>query len=241
MFLNMNQKTMRLFLCLCGILSLLTACQPAVQGESLPSSGISQGISEETFQPAPSRLPSPTGEETTPELFLASRTEEELLLFVDAAWAAVGGPGMERSFASPADISSEGLLSFFFRITDEQAFYREETEAGKVSQRYYCIPLEAVTSQLDRYFDEYTFCLEDTNWAEEYDRDKQQFISRSFIGWGDSVVWKIDTVRGEEKNIFIAANQLDPTDPEKLLATGTLQLFFNNQEIRFLSFHYQPC
>ena len=110
-----------------------------------------------------------------------------------------------------------------------------------MSQRYYCIPLEAVTSQLDRYFDEYTFCLEDTNWAEEYDRDKQQFISRSFIGWGDSVVWKIDTVRGEEKNIFIAANQLDPTDPEKRLATGTLQLFFDNQEIRFLSFHYQPC
>ncbi len=50
-----------------------------------------------------------------------------------------------------------------------------------------------------------------------------------------------EKMRQEEKNIFIAANQLDPTDPEKLLATGTLQLFFDNQEIRFLSFHYQPC
>lgn len=239
----MNKKTVILFLFLCGVISLCTACQTAGQGavSSAPvvSSGISQAVTEKISGGSLSLLPSPGPGETTPELFLAARTEEELLQFIDAAYSAVGGSGKKGGFASPAEIDSEGLLSFFFRTTDDRAFYREETGDDGEEKRYYLIPLEAVTEQLDRYFDGYHFHIEDTAWAEDLDADKKQFISRSFVGWGDSVVWKMDTAAAEGDHIFITANQVDPEDPERVLTTGTVRLSLQENGIRFLSFQYQ--
>ena len=60
----------------------------------------------------------------TSEDFLAERSPEELLRYVDAAYAAVGNrrDGEKTSFDSPSELSSEDLLHFFFRSMEGWPF-----------------------------------------------------------------------------------------------------------------------
>ncbi len=243
----MYKRTAAAFLATWGAVLLLAACRAAQEPPpapqlppSSPAAGPSQSAPEPVPEEEPAWLPSPGPGETTPELFLAARTEEELLRFIDAGWSAVGGPGMERGFASPADIGSEGLMSFFFRTADSLPFYREDIGEDGEERRYCLIPLEAVTRHLDRYFDGYTFRMEDTAWVQDYDPKKQELFSRSFTGWGDSITWKLVGAAAEtDKNvIFITADRMDPEDPEKALGTATVRLSFGDGGLKFLSFRY---
>ena len=127
------KKAIALFLALC--LLLLSACG----GGPPPSSSLPGEIpfpAESREEPS-SQGPQVPGEKNlghsllpefqgqTPEDFLAERSPEELLQYMDAAYSAIGGrPFQERDgFDSPAELSSDDLFSFFFRTMDSWDFF----------------------------------------------------------------------------------------------------------------------
>lgn len=166
------KKTLALVLAL--VLSLLTACGGGTPPES-PSPGPpvfpdASAPPEETSAPAVekklgrSKLPEFQGQ--TSEDFLAERTPEELLQYMDAAYSAIGGrPFKERDgFASPAELSSDDLFSFFFRTMESEDFFLPRNDEAPPSEdggvpENFLIPVEAVTNQLDWCFGEGTYTL----------------------------------------------------------------------------------
>lgn len=186
-----------------------------------------------------SKLPAFLGK--TPEDFLAERTPEELLQYMDAAYSAIGGrPFQERDgFDSPAELSSDDLFSFFFRTMDSWDFYRpgEDGEWGD-----HLIPLEAVTSQLDRCFGEgtYTLQVEESNEKEYYDPVAKTLTTPGFFGFGDTISRELVGAEAEGDIVTITAHTMTLDPPILPTSVETVRLEVKDGSIRFLSYDHMP-
>ena len=251
------KKAIALFLALC--LLLLSACG----GGPPPSSSLPGEIPSpaESREEPPSQGPQVPGEKNlghsllpefqgqTPEDFLAERSPEELLQYMDAAYSAIGGrPFQERDgFDSPAELSSDDLFSFFFRTMDSWDFFLPRDDEDPPFEdggrpENFLIPVEAVINQLDRCFGEgtYTLRMEESAYWEWYDPMMDTFTCPVFIGFGDTISRELVGVEAEGDIVTITAHTMTLDPPILPTSVETVRLEVKDGSIRFLSYDHMP-
>ena len=251
------KKAIALFLALC--LLLLSACgggpppSSSLPGEiPSPAESREEPSSQEPESPAEKNLGHsllPEFQGQTPEDFLAERSPEELLQYMDAAYSAIGGrPFKERDgFASPAELSSDDLFSFFFRTMDSWDFFlpRDDEdppfEDGGMPENF-LIPVEAVINQLDHCFGEgtYTLRMEESAYWEWYDPMMDTFTCPVFIGFGDTISRELVGAEAEGDIVTITAHTMTLDPPILPTSVETVRLEVKDGSIRFLSYDHMP-
>ena len=230
-------------------LALLSACRG---GPPVPSSlpGEAAAPSESLKEP-PSQPPAeknlghsllPEFQGQTSEDFLAERSPEELLQYMDTAYSTVSDPSYRgwHGFRSPWLISVSDLLNFFFQTMDPRDFYcpGKDGEPGD-----FRIPLEAVKDQLDRCFGEgkyYYLQIEGTAYRENYDPATKTLTVPVFGEPREPVPRELLGAKAEGDIVTITTQATIVVRSVEVTRLETLRLEVKDGAVRFLSFEHAP-